>query len=426
MTEGQMERKFNMQTVSKINGERLYTRIMELGEIGKTVQNGVQRVALSEEDKQAQQLVTKWMEEAGMTVTHDHFGNLIGRKEGKSPGLPVIMIGSHIDSVRNGGMFDGVIGVLTGIEIVHALSESGQEHARAIEVVAFCEEEGSRFNDGLFGSRGMVGKVSQEDFFKVDENNLTRYEALKTFGFGINPDRSQESIRSSGEIKLYLEMHIEQGPYLDSTNQAVGIVKGIAGPAWYTVKLQGTAGHAGTVPMSLRSDPLVGASEVIAEIEKLCKGEIEQQTVGTVGMLRVFPGSSNVIPSEVEFSLDLRDLNLSRRNRVFHQIQAKLEEVCQARGLKSTISTNMQAEPVECSKEVIDVLSEVSQSLGIDAPLMVSGAGHDAMLMADITEVGMVFVRCRDGISHSPKEWAEIADIVSGTKILYETVLKYI
>ena len=422
----QRERKFNMQTISKINGERLYTRIMKLGEIGKNIHHGVQRVALSEEDKQAQLLVMKWMEEAGMTVTHDHFGNLIARKEGKNPELPVVMIGSHIDSVRNGGMFDGVIGVLAGIEIVHALSEAQLEHAHSIEVVAFCEEEGSRFNDGLFGSRGMVGKVTKEDFSKVDDNNLTRYEALKTFGFGINPDQYEESIRSSGEIKLYLEMHIEQGPFLDSTNRSVGIVKGIAGPAWYTIKLQGTAGHAGTVPMNLRSDPLVGASEVIAEIDKICKGELEQQTVGTVGILRVFPGSSNVIPSEVEFSLDLRDLHLSRRNRVFNQIQAKLDQVCQARGLKSTIVTNMQVDPVECSKEVVDVLSQVSQSLGIDAPLMVSGAGHDAMLIADIADIGMVFVRCRDGVSHNPKEWAEIGDIVSGTEILYETVLKYI
>lgn len=415
-----------MQMVSKINGERLYTRIMELGEIGKNDYNGVHRLALSKEDKQAQMLVTKWMEEAGMTVSHDHFGNLIGRKEGKSPQLPVVMIGSHIDSVRNGGMFDGVIGVLAGIEIVHALSDSRQEHNHPIEVVAFCEEEGSRFNDGLFGSRGMVGKVTKEDFSKMDENNLTRYEALKTFGFGINPDSYEDSVRSSGEIKLYMEMHIEQGPYLDTTNQSVGIVRGIAGPAWYTIKLQGTAGHAGTVPMNFRNDPLVGAAEVITEIEKLCKDELEQQTVGTVGILQVFPGSSNVIPSEVEFSLDLRDLNLSRRNKIFNQIEDKLSQVCNERELSYKIEANMQVDPVECSKEVVDKLCEVSQSMGINAPLMVSGAGHDAMLLADITEIGMVFVRCRDGISHNPKEWAEMDDIVNGTSILYETVLKYI
>jgi len=415
-----------MQMVSKINGERLYTRIMELGEIGKNTYNGVHRLALSNEDKQAQILVTRWMEEAGMTVSHDHFGNLIGRKEGKSPHLPVVMIGSHIDSVRNGGRFDGVIGVLAGIEIVQALSDARVEHHHPIEVVAFCEEEGSRFNDGLFGSRGMVGKLTREDFNKVDENSLTRFEALKTFGFGINPDKFKESVRTSEEIKLYLEMHIEQGPYLDTTNQSVGIVRGIAGPAWYTIKLQGTAGHAGTVPMNLRHDPLAGAAEVIGEIEKLCKAEVEQQTVGTVGILQVFPGSSNVIPSEVEFSLDLRDLNLSRRNKVFNEIEEKLNQVCKERGLSYNIESNMQVDPVECSNEVVDVLCEVSQSMGINAPLMVSGAGHDAMLLAEITEIGMVFVRCTDGISHNPKEWAEMDDIVNGTRILYETVLTFI
>jgi allantoate deiminase len=171
---------------------------------------------------------------------------------------------------------------------------------------------------------------------------------------------------------------------------------------------------------------LAGAAEVITEIEELCKGEPEQQTVGTVGILQVFPGSSNVIPSEVEFSLDLRDLDLSRRNKVFNQIEEKLNQVCRERGLNYKIETNMQVDPVECSKEVVEVLSEVSQSMGIHAPLMVSGAGHDAMLLADITEIGMVFVRCTDGISHNPKEWAEIDDIVNGTSILYETLLKYI
>ncbi|MEH7547916.1 MULTISPECIES: hydantoinase/carbamoylase family amidase [Bacillaceae] len=415
-----------MQTVSKINGERLYTRIMELGEIGKNEQNGVERRALSKEDKEAHILVSKWMEEAGLTVSHDNFGNLIGRIEGTKPQLPAVMIGSHIDSVRNGGRFDGIIGVLAGIEIAHAISLSNLAHEHPIEVVAFCEEEGSRFNDGLFGSRGMVGKITKADFNKVDENHVTRYEALKSFGYGINPDCFEESIRTNGEIKLYLEMHIEQGPYLDTTNQSVGIVQGIAGPAWYTIKLEGVAGHAGTVPMSLRNDPLVGAAELIVEVDKVCSGESAKQTVGTVGIIQAYPGGSNIIPNVVEFSLDLRDINLSRRNRVFNQIETKLKQICKERGLAYTINCNMEIDPVECSKEVVDRLSVVSETKGITAPIMVSGAGHDAMLLAEITDIGMIFVRCRDGISHNPKEWAEIADIINGTEILFETVLNYI
>ncbi|MES1042597.1 Zn-dependent hydrolase [Peribacillus simplex] len=411
------------ETISK---ERLRIHIEQLGEIGKTKDKGVQRLALSKEDREATLLVSEWMREAGLTVTHDHFGNLIGRKEGENPSLPSVMIGSHIDSVRNGGKFDGVIGVLAGIEIVHAISEANVVHEHSIEVVAFCEEEGSRFNDGLFGSRGMVGKVKPEDLQKVDDNNVTRYEALKTFGFGINPDFTQQSIREIGDIKHYFEMHIEQGPYLEKNNYPIGIVSGIAGPSWFKVRLVGEAGHAGTVPMSLRKDPLVGAAEVIKEVETLCMNDPNAPTVGTVGRIAAFPGGSNIIPESVEFTLDIRDIELERRNKIIEKIEEKIKLVSNTRGLEYQIEKNMAAVPVKCSENLINSLKQSCKELEIDAPIIVSGAGHDAMFLAEITEIGMVFVRCRNGISHSPKEWAEIDDILTGTKILYESIIKHI
>lgn len=414
-----------MKTVT-ISKERIKLHIEQLGEIGKTADNGVQRLALSNEDREATILVSEWMREAGLTVRHDHFGNLIGRKEGQNPCLPPIMIGSHIDSVRNGGKFDGVIGVLAGIEIVHTISEQNIVHNHPIEVVAFCEEEGSRFNDGLFGSRGMVGKIKNQDLQKVDDNHVTRYDALKNFGFGINPDLIEQSVRNKGEVKQYYELHIEQGPYLENKNYPIGIVSGIAGPSWCNVRIIGEAGHAGTVPMSLRRDPMVGTAEIIQEIEKLCMNDPEAPTVGTVGIISAFPGGTNIIPESIEFTLDIRDIDLDRRNHVIGKIEEKIIQVCRTRGLGYEFEKNMAAVPVKCSESLIQSLTETSMELGIEAPVMVSGAGHDAMFLAEITEIGMVFVRCRNGISHNPKEWAEIDDIFTGTKLLYETVLKHI
>ncbi|NMO79399.1 hydantoinase/carbamoylase family amidase [Bacillus sp. UniB3] len=419
-------RSVYMQSLAYVDANRIYSRIMELGEIGRTKQSGVQRLALSKEDKEAQILVTKWMEEAGLTVSHDHFGNLIGRKEGEKPHLPIVMIGSHIDSVRNGGKFDGIIGVLGGIEIAQFIYSNNISHAHTLEVIAFCEEEGSQFNDGLFGSRGMVGKATEEDFQKKNDQQVTRFDALKNFGSEIDPARYKESVRKEEEIKIYLEMHIEQGPYLDVNSHPVGIVNGIAGLSWYTIMIEGTPGHAGTVPMNLRNDPMIGAAKVIQEINEICSSQPDQQTVGTVGIIQAFPGGSNIIPNAVQFSLDLRDINLTRKNRIFAEIEERLQAICQENGLSYTIKTNIELDPVACSEEIIDVFTSIGKKLDMDIPIMVSGAGHDAMLMSEITDIGMIFVRCKKGISHQPEESATKEDIAMGTEIMLQAVLQYI
>jgi allantoate deiminase len=414
-----------MKTVA-INSKRLEERIDKLSGIGRTNDNGVQRVALSKEDREGHLLISEWMKEAGLTISHDNFGNLIGKKAGSDLRLPSVMIGSHTDSVRNGGKYDGIIGVLAGIEIVHAITEAAIPHKHTIEVVSFCEEEGSRFNDGLFGSRGMVGKINQRDLQKIDDNKITRFEALQNFGFSINPLLIDDSVRKIGEIKYYFEMHIEQGPYLEENNSSLGIVSGIAGPAWFKVKLVGEAGHAGTVPMNLRKDPMVGAAEIIKEVETICMSNPTTSTVGTVGRINALPGGSNIIPSIVEFTMDVRDISLERRNDAIQKIKDKIEEVCKYRGLQYEIEQNVNAVPVQCSEELISTFKSVCEELGLDTPVMVSGAGHDAQLLAEITEVAMLFVRCRKGISHQPNEFAHIEDIALGTKVLFESVLKHI
>lgn len=413
-----------MHQTYQIKANRINERLLSLAEIGKTTDGGVHRMALSSEDRQAQKLVSAWMEEAGLKVRGDNFGNLIGRKEGTDPNASVVMIGSHIDSVPNGGRYDGTIGVIGGIEVVQVMREANIPHVHPIEIVAFCDEEGPRFLGGLFGSRGMVGRVSPEELQKTDQEGISRYQALHSFG--LNPDNIQASVRRQGEIKVYLEMHIEQGPYLQSIDQPVGIVTGIAGPTWLKVTLIGEAGHAGTVPMYMRRDPLVGAAEVIQSIDKICGADPSVPTVGTVGKITAKPGGSNVIPQSVEFTADIRDIDLDRRNRVVSQIFALIEQVAERRGLIFEIEVNLNIEPTHCAAHVIKTMEKTSQELGLTPPKMISGAGHDAMLLAGITDMGMIFVRCRDGISHNPKEWASNEDIVIGTELLLQTTLAYV
>ena|SRR5690625_3949938 len=226
-------------------------------------------------------------------------------------------------------------------------------------------------------------------------------------------------------MKLYLEMHIEQGPYLDTINEPVGIVTGIAGPVSLKINLYGEAGHAGTVPMKLRKDPMVGAAEIIQLIESLSSADADAQTVGTVGTIDAFPSGINVIPQEVEFTIDLRDIDLERRDKIVEKIYTKTDEICANRGLKSNIEKLMDLKPTKCSKSIVNTMAELSKELSLNSPEMVSGAAHDAMNLAEITEIGMIFIRCEKGISHNPKEWAETDDIGKGTELLAATLLHY-
>lgn len=413
-----------MSFFNQINEDRIFNKISELSNIGRLPNGGMHRLALTTEDWNAQTLVASWMEEAGMKVKRDHFGNLIGRKEGRQLELPPVMIGSHIDSVPNGGRFDGTVGVIGGIEVVQAICEAGIPHDNPIEVVAFCEEEGSRFKSGMFGSKGMVGQVNWGDLEKTDDEGVTRLQALQSFG--LDPYEMEKSVRKANDIKAYLEMHIEQGPYLEDNHSPVGIVKGIAGFSWIKLTIMGKSGHAGTVPMHLRQDPMFGASEIIHEIEPIFKEDPKNTLVGTIGNITVSPGGNNVIPDSVEFMLDIRNFEADKLNKAIADIEQKVYNICKKRNLDYNFEKRFNAEPVKCSEQVVQTLDNASNKLQLNAPIMVSGAGHDAMFMADITQIGMVFVRCKDGVSHNPDEWANKNDISQGTQLLFEAVKSHI
>jgi len=406
----------------KINRTRLQEHFEIISQYGKIGETGLCRPTLSSIEKETFSVVTKWMEEAGMSVRIDNFGNLIGRLEGKNSNAPVLMIGSHLDSQPYGGRFDGTSGVLAGVEVAMTLTENGIIPEVPIEVISFCDEESWRFKKGVFGSRGIVGKHEPEDLERTDKDGITRREAL--IDFGCDPDKLDESVYPAGAIGAFLELHIEQGPILDVQDKPVGIVTGIAGPLWLSVKIKGFAGHAGSVPMDLRKDALVGAARMIGEINSVVKQKTGIPTVVTVGSLKVFPDSPNIIPETVDFTIDLRDVDLSRRNQFEQQIRTIVRNIATQHNLTAEIQEEMNLEPVDCAEWIQELILEESEKMELDCPKMVSGPFHDAVVMADACDIAMIFVRCKDGISHNPAEFASYDDLAKGTELLFNTALR--
>ncbi|AZN42146.1 M20 family metallo-hydrolase [Paenibacillus albus] len=408
-----------------INNARLHQRIEELAQIGKLGDTGVCRLALSPEDLQGVILVKSWMEQAGLEARIDAFGNLIGRLEGKASGKPILMLGSHIDSQPYGGRFDGAIGVLGALEAVQTLIELGEQPEQSIEVVAFCDEEGSRFNKGLFGVRGMTGKLEEGELEREDANGVTRREALLTFGG--DPSRFEADQYPAGAIGAFLELHIEQGPVLDARQEPLGIVTGIAGPLWLTVELTGFAGHAGSVPMPMRRDALVGAARIITALNQLARSEAGAPTVGTVGALTVFPNSRNIIPEKVTFTVDLRDIDMARRADRERQLRNVLEEVCIEHGLTYAVREDTNNEARFCADWIREIMrDEATRLLGNGhAPTeLMSGPFHDSLALSYVCDYAMIFVRCKEGISHNPLEYAAPRDIELGAELLYRTMVR--
>lgn len=405
-----------------INIDRVEDRIRQLAAIGKISETGVCRLALSPEDRQAVELVKGWMEEAGLHARIDAFGNLIGRLEGADPSAPALMLGSHIDTQPYAGRFDGIVGVVGAIEAVQTLMEQGYTPSIPVEVASFCDEEGCRFNKGLFGVRGLLGRLEEGELDRTDKNGVTRRQALLEFGG--DPEGFDQSEYKPGQVGAFLELHIEQGPVLESLGSGAGLVTGISGPIWWTVDMYGFAGHAGSVPMTMRKDALVGAAKVIAGLHDIASQEPGASTVGTVGALTIFPDSRNIIPEHVQFTVDLRDIDLARRNARELQLRELIEQAAAEHGLTYEIRQDTVSEPRYCAEGLKDVIRSSAKDMGIVLPELMSGPFHDSLTMSYYCDYGMIFVRCKDGISHNPKEYASTEDIALGTELLYRTALK--
>lgn len=384
---------------------------------------GVNRPAFTDADWEGRQYIIDCMNDAGLDVEIDGFGNVIGYKVGTNPDLPVVMIGSHTDSVPNGGNYDGVVGVLSAIEAVRSMIDDGFEQEHTIAVVDFMCEESSRFGAATLGSKAMRGKLTLNDLHRlVDTQGITLYDVLK--GRNLNPD-AIESMAYNRPVKAFIEIHIEQGKVLEHEQKQIGIVSGIAGPERFYVTIRGNADHSGATPMNLRHDALCGASKIILGIEEVTSMQEEPPVVGTVGIAEVVPGAMNVIPGAVKLGVDIRSISKVARDSVVFLIKELIDVIAEKRGLSYTIEPISKDHPVSMHPLMVKEIERVVTSLQLEYMIMPSGAGHDAMHWAEVAPTGMIFIPCRDGISHNSAEFAAMDDIVAGAEVL-ENVIKNI
>ena len=351
--------------------------------------------------------VSEWMADAGMSVRRDAAANLIARYEGETPGAKALIIGSHIDSVRNGGRYDGPLGIMLGIDLVEALHRAGRRMPFAIEVVAFGDEEGSRFAASMSCSRAIAGTLDAAALDMKDADGLSAAEALAAFGG--DPVNIASAARRPEDILGFLEAHIEQGPVLEAEGLALGVVTAIAAQKRLMVRIMGQAGHAGTTPMALRKDPGPAAAEAVLALERICRAGADG-LVGTVGRMTALPGAFNVIPGAVEFSMDIRAETSATRDAAVEAITTEIHAIAAARGLLATVTLMQTLAESPCDPSLMALLDESLADLGLPARHLPSGAGHDAMVMAALCPTAMLFIRCEGGISHNPAEAVTEAD----------------
>lgn len=401
-------------------GDLLMQRIEQLATLSESEQGLTRRFA-TPEHRSANDMAAGWMKQAGMTVHEDAIGNVTGRYEGTVPGAPAIMLGSHLDTVVMAGKYDGMLGVLCGLACVEYLAAQSKRLPHAIEVIAFADEEGVRYQSTFLGSRAITGEFDFEQLDRLDKDGISMRDAL--VAFGKNPDDIKNAQRQPDEIAAYLEVHIEQGPVLELEDLAVGVVSAIAGATRMVTTITGEAGHAGTVPMGTRRDSLVAAAECITGIEKICTGPAD--LVGTVGSIKADPGAGNVIPGRVEFTIDIRAADDARRKIAVDSVIAHLQGVCKARRLQIQIET-VHDEPSEvCDKALNEHISAAIASCQPKVLTLSSGAGHDAMVMTHLTAAGLIFVRCAGGISHNPAESVTVEDAALGAEVMLRSVLNF-
>lgn len=399
---------------------RVMARADELAAISETPE-GLTRVYLSPQHLQANQQAALWMTQAGMTVWQDSVGNICGRYEGEQEGAPAILLGSHLDTVRNAGRYDGMLGVLTAIEVVHSLHRQGRRLKKAIEIVGFCDEEGTRFGITLLGSRGLTDTWPESWLAQTDADGVSVAQAMVLAG--LDPARIHLAARSQEEIAAYLELHIEQGPCLEQEGLALGVVEAINGARRLNCCFTGEAGHAGTVPMSHRKDALAAAAEWMVLVENLTR-EQGGNLVATVGTLRCAPGAVNVIPGEVTLTLDIRGPNDQPLDALLNRLLTRAQDIAARRQLQFSAEEFYRIAATACDSELQRVLSEAVQEVQGRSVSLPSGAGHDAIAIAERWPSAMLFVRCKGGISHHPAESVTADDVALAIDAYSRAVLK--
>lgn len=406
----------------KIDIKRIENRINEIGNIGKVSSGGVTRFPYTDEEKKTKELIINWGNEIGLNVFEDSIGNVIFHKDGLKNNGEVILMGSHIDSVPNGGKYDGVAGIVSYLEIMEIFHQNKIKTKYPLEFIIFVNEEGCRFPIGLMGSSALAGRLSKEDLYQnKDKEGLTLVKEMEKYGY--DPDKIMEVKYPLEKVKAYFELHIEQGGVLDTRDIPIGIVDGITGLSVMTVKIEGISGHAGAFPMEGRRDPLITATKIIQFVQKTAL-EYGNTARGTVGDIRVLPGGSNVIPSTVEFTIDYRDLNFENMKNAIRKITRYSKEISSESGVQCTIDVNQMIKPVLSNDKLIEEISNSAEKLEIPYMNLPSGAGHDAMIIGQFCPMAMIFIRSVGGVSHCPEEYSTSKDIGLGTKVLMDTLLK--
>jgi N-carbamoyl-L-amino-acid hydrolase len=400
----------------EVNGPRLLRLFDELAQFGSTDAGGTHRVAYSEEDVAARRWLADRMREAGLTVRIDNAGNLIGRRPGTDGARPPLLMGSHIDSVPDGGRYDGNVGSLGALEAAWTMHDAAVTTRHPIEVAVFQNEEG-----GLYGSQGMAGTLSAEDLAQTSHSGKTVAEGVRLLGG--DPNELAAARRSRGEIAAYVELHIEQGGILDATGTNIGVVEGIVGIEQWTVTVDGFANHAGTTPMDQRRDALLAAARFVQAVNEIVSGEPGRQ-VGTVGQIQALPGAPNVIPGRVTLSLEIRDLGGEKIFRLYERIRQRGIEIGASSGTTFTFEDRqLDIVPEPTDSRVRAAITTAARGLGLTSREMPSGAGHDAQSLAPLAPIGMIFVPSVGGISHSPRELSHPEDLVNGANVLLRTML---
>ena len=400
----------------RINGTRLTASLAKLSEFGRNPQGGVSRVAYSDADKQAREWVMGLMREAGLRTEIDAAGNIIGRRAGTDTTRKPILFGSHIDSVPEGGNYDGDVGSMGALEVVRVLEENHVATRHPFEMVIFQNEEG-----GVAGSRAMIGELKEKDLALTSRSGKTIGDGI-TF-IGGDPARIASARRNPGDIAAYLELHIEQGGILEETKTDIGIVQGIVGLFWWDVTIEGFANHAGTTPMNRRHDAMLAAARFTIMVNRVVTSRPGRQ-VGTVGRISALPGAPNVIPGKVVLSLELRDLDEAKIHALFDEISGEAKKIGTENGTTFSFAPTNVNHPAPTDPRMRAAIEKSARELGLTTRAMPSGAGHDAQEMARIGPAGMIFVPSAKGISHAPTEFSRPADIENGANVLLQALLR--
>jgi len=400
----------------RASAERMGQRIEELSRFGSNPEGGVSRVAFSQADIEGREYIKGLMQLAGLEVRLDTAGNIIGKRAGSEPSLPIIMFGSHIDSVPGGGNYDGDVGVISAIEVAQLLQENEFTTRHPIEVVSFTDEEG-----GLTGSRAMTTGLSENALNVVTHSGLTIGEGIRVVGG--DPDHLEEAKRTADEFAAFIEVHIEQGAFLHEEDIDIGVVEGIVGIRWWDVIIEGIANHAGTTPMNRRQDAMISAAQLTLAINSVATS-MEGRQVATVGRIRAEPGAPNVIPGRVVMSLEIRDLDADKMQQVFEAVKIEAADIAEARQTPIEFAEiDVASPPAPTDLRMRKIIAQSAEDLGLSYKFMPSGAGHDAQDMTHVAPTGMIFVPSVDGISHSPREFTTAEDMANGADVLLRTVL---